>query len=92
MARASYRRSGRLGDAIATLIQNDAAFMARRSEIDAQKSEMDRIDAERFARIEALLRENSRILAEHTRILEGLTEAVREKIGFRGTPQPARPE
>lgn len=83
MARARARGDGRLEDAIATLIQNQTAFVARLAKTDARMAEMDRINAERFARIEALLLEHNRIIAEHTRILEGLTEAAREKIGFR---------
>jgi len=49
-------------------------------------TEFQRRNEERFARIEATLREHSRILAEHTLILERLPEAVREKIGFKAPP------
>jgi Cdc6-like AAA superfamily ATPase len=88
----------RLEDAIATLIQNQAAFLAqtteserrhvdferRHNEFERQHHEFERQTAERFARIEAQMAEIVRVLADHGRILERLTEAVREKIGFKG--------
>ena len=77
MARAKNARDGRLEEALATLIQNQASFLARLSEIDARVAEMDRINSERFARIEALL-------IEHSRILNALPDAIRDKIGFKG--------
>jgi hypothetical protein len=76
MARAKNAGNGRLEEALATLIQNQAAFVARMSEIDARVSEMERINSERFARIEALL-------LEHNRILQALPDAIRDKIGFK---------
>jgi hypothetical protein len=57
-----------------TLMQNQAAFLARAAEIDAGVAELQRSNAERFARIEALL-------LEHNRILQAMPEAIREKIG-----------
>jgi hypothetical protein len=74
----------------ATLVQNQAAFQARIAEIDARNAETNRemielkrevaetnrINSERFARIEALL-------LEHNRILLALPDAIREKIGFK---------
>jgi hypothetical protein len=81
----------RLEDAIATLIQNQAAFLAQLAEsklhqiqFERQHLEFERQTAERFARIEAQMAEIVRVLADHGRILERLTEAVREKIGFKG--------
>jgi hypothetical protein len=97
MARTKDQRNGKLEEAMASLVQNQATllqnqatlvqtqttFVARMVKIDEQKVEMDRrldetqrLNAERFARIEA-------ILIEHTRILHGLPEAIREKIGFK---------
>jgi hypothetical protein len=83
MARAKANGSGRLEDALATLIQNQAAFLARVSEIDArvaemerQRIEIERRNDERFARIEALL-------IEHNRILQALPDVIRDKIGFK---------
>jgi hypothetical protein len=86
MARAKGAGNGRLEETVATLmqlqatlIQNQATFLARASEIDARVAEMDRINSERFARIEALL-------IEHNRILQTLPDAIREKIGFKAPP------
>ena len=55
-------------------------------------NEYERINNEQFARIHAILLDHSRILAEHTHILERLPDAVRERMGFpiperRGSPQ-----
>jgi hypothetical protein len=76
MARAKNAGNGRLEEALATLIQNQASFLARMSEIDLRVAEMDRVNTERFARIEALL-------IEHNRTLQALPDAIGEKIGFR---------
>jgi len=83
MARAKNAGNGRLEEALATLLQNQAvlvqnqtAFLARVSEIDARVAEIERINQERFARIEALL-------LEHNRILQALPDAIRDKIGFK---------
>jgi hypothetical protein len=90
MARAKNAGNGRLEEALATLIQNQAmlvqnqaTFVARMAEIDARVAEMERLRIEterrleeRFARIEALL-------LEHNRILQALPDAIREKIGFK---------
>ena len=87
----------RLADALATLIQNEAAFVARLADTDARIAEIERINSERFARIESILMEHrtilaeqarilgehGRILAEHTEILQALPEAVRERMGFK---------
>ena len=53
-----------------------AANEAKWLELGAKMEETDRLNAERFARIETLLLEHSRILTE-------LPDAVREKMGFR---------
>ena len=87
----------RLEEAMALLIQNQAAFVGRladadreRAEIERRHLEFERETAERFARIEAqmaeiirVLNEHGQILAEHGRLLEHLPEAVHEKIGFK---------
>jgi hypothetical protein len=97
MARARNQGNGRLEEAIAILIQNQAAFLSR-------IAEMDRVSAERFGRIEALLLDHSRILAEqgrilaehtrilddHGRIMQALTDAIREKISFKGPETPGQ--
>jgi hypothetical protein len=90
MARAKSNGNGRLDEAMtalvqaqaslvqaqASLAQNQAMFLARVTETDARAAEMDRANSERFARIEA-------ILIEHSRILRALPDAIRDKIGFK---------
>jgi hypothetical protein len=78
---------------MALLIQNQAAFVGRLAESDRLHAEFERRHleyeretAERFARIEAQMAEIIRVLTEHSRQLQRLTEAVREKIGFKGEP------
>lgn len=65
------------------LIQNQAAFLS-------QMIEMNRANAERFARIEAELAEiraillrHEQILMRHEEMLRALPEAIRQKIGFK---------
>jgi hypothetical protein len=83
MARARSTGNGRLAEALETLIQNQAALVANQTafvtharETDARFAEMERRIEERFRRIEA-------ILLEHSRILQGLPDAIRDKIGFK---------
>ena len=68
-----------LVQANAALALQHTAFLARMAEIDARMAETNRINSERFARIEA-------ILMEHSRILRALPDAVRDKIGFKAPP------
>ncbi|HYV34431.1 MAG TPA: hypothetical protein VE988_01930 [Gemmataceae bacterium] len=85
MAKTKNHENGRLEDAIATLIQNQASFLARMSAMDERYARMDERFAhidDRFARIEA-------ILLEHNRLMLALPEAVRDKIGFRAPEKPA---
>jgi glutamyl/glutaminyl-tRNA synthetase len=88
----------RLEEAIATLIQNQAAFVASHSEAEQRRLEMERRHlqyeretADSFAQIKTqmaeiirVLNEHGRILTDHGRLIEHLTDAVREKIGFKG--------
>jgi hypothetical protein len=92
VARKSTSANGRdrLDEAMALLIQNRTAFVARQAESDRVHAEFvryhqqfERETAERFARIEAQMAEIIRVLNEHGRILERLPEAVRDKIGFK---------
>ena len=90
MARARNQTNGKLDEALATLVQsqatlvqNQAAFVAQMAdferesaEIKRESADLKRLNAERFARIEA-------ILLEHSRILQALPDAIREKIGFK---------
>jgi hypothetical protein len=83
MARSKDQGNGRLEEAMTAMLQNQAilvqtqaSFVAGLAETNSRMAETDRINSERFARIEA-------ILLEHSRILRALPEAVREKIGFK---------
>jgi GTP1/Obg family GTP-binding protein len=73
----------RLEEAMATLIQNQAVFLSRASKTDRLHAKFERETAERFARIEAQMAEMIRVLNEHTRVLERLPDAIRDKIGFK---------
>jgi hypothetical protein len=73
----------------AAFVQNQAAFQVQLADINRQivesnrqREEVDRINSERFVRIEAILR-------DHTRILQALPETIREKIGFKVPERPA---
>jgi hypothetical protein len=84
LARKSATPNGRdrLEEAMATLMQNQAAFVSRLAETDRVHAQFERETAERFARIEAQMTEIIRVLSEHGRLLERLPEVIREKIGF----------
>lgn len=69
---------------MALLIQNRAAFVAEMAEINRAHAKYERTMDERVARIEAQMAEVIRVLTDHNRSLERLTEAVRDKIGFKG--------
>jgi hypothetical protein len=92
MARKKTEDNGRssLDDAMAALAQSQAMLIQNQAAFLGRMTELERVTAERFARIEAdfatvlrILDEHGRILADHGRILERLPEAVREKIGFK---------
>ncbi len=92
MVRSKQQKNGRLEEAMALLlqnqasfVQNQAAFVQNQTSFLARMAEMDRVNSERFARIEAILLEHSQILDEHTRILEALPDVIRERIGFKAS-------
>jgi hypothetical protein len=89
MAKAKSNGDGRLEEALTQLIQNQASFVQNQAAFLSRMAETDRISSERFARIEAILLEHSRILMDLNRMLRALPEAVREKIGFKGPDKPA---
>ena len=64
-------RNGKLEDAIATLIQNQAQFLTHLTETRLA-----------FARMEKDLDMIKAVLVRHETMLEKLPEAIREKIGF----------
>jgi hypothetical protein len=92
MARAKSQSNGKLDEAMqalahaqATLVQTQASLVAQMADFQRESAEFRRRSEEwqrhadeRFARIEA-------ILLEHGRMLHGLPDAVREKIGFKPT-------
>jgi len=82
MAKKAESQNGhdRLDEAMALLIQNQAAFLNRISETDRQHAKFERESTERFERIETQMAQIIQILAEHSRILERLPEAIREKL------------
>jgi hypothetical protein len=90
MARAKGGGNSRLEEALATLIQNKATFLqnqtailARMAETDVGIAELERINTERFARIDERFARIEALLLEYNRILQTLPDAVREKIGFK---------
>lgn len=86
MARARPSRNGhdRLDEAMALLVQNQAAFVGQLAEANRRHVEFERETAERFARIEGQMAEIIRVVTEHNRAIDRLTEAVRDRIGFKG--------
>ena len=76
----------RLDEAMALLIGNQASFVASMADINSRHAELEREANERVDRLEAQMREVVRILTDHTRQLEKLTEAVRDRIGFKVGP------
>lgn len=67
---------------MATLIQTQALFNQQIAQINAETREIERANAERFARIEQMLLKHEQWLIQFHGMLEGLPEAVRQKIGF----------
>ena len=68
---------------MALLINNQAAFVSQQQAIAKQMVDTDRINADRFARIEATMADHTRILIDVVQRLQSLEQAVREKIGFK---------
>ena len=77
------RRNGRLEEAMALLIQNQAAFVSQLSTINARMDERFASMDKRFARIEERLDKIEHTLADHHQILLGLLESIRKEIGFK---------
>ena len=97
---ASSNGHSRLDEAMALLIHNQAEFVSsmadtnrRHAETERQHLEnerrhleYERASSERFDRIESQMKEIIRVLTDHSRQLERLTEAVRDRIGFKVAP------
>lgn len=80
------RKFSLIEQAMATLLTNQAAFLAQLADSNKARAEADL----RFARIEkdldeikALLRRHDRVLAQHSEILANLPDAVSRRIGFK---------
>jgi len=69
-------KNGNLEQALAILIQNQAAFVSQLSTINARMDD-------RFARIEERLDKIEHSLSDHHNILLGLLESIRKEIGFK---------
>jgi hypothetical protein len=83
---ASTNGQSHLEEAMALLIQNQASFLKDLRDIERDRRDMERANSDRFSRIEATMASILRVLDEHSRTLERLPEAVRDKIGFKGQP------
>ena len=68
-----------LEQAMILLIQNQATFV---SQINASNERFARIESE-LAEIKSILLRHEGILLKHEQKLDDLTEAIREKIGFK---------
>src|SRR2546430_1370076 len=80
----------KLDEAMSSLVQSQALLVQNQAAFEAQIIDLQRLNAERFGRIEAILLEHSRILSDHSRILsdhgrilQALPDAIRDKIGFK---------
>jgi hypothetical protein len=79
-------RNGTLAQAMALLIQNQAAFVSQQVESDKARAEADRrtqMMELRILHIERMIEEIRAILVRHERILKELPETLRQKIGFK---------
>jgi hypothetical protein len=74
--------NGRLEEAMALLINNQAAFVAQLRETDKQMTEIEQENRERFVRIEERFARIETLLLQHNCMLEALPDALRKKIGF----------
>ena len=70
--RGNSNRNGHLEEAVAILVNNQAQFLGVAARIEND-----------MADIKRLLHHHEEILLRHEQILTGLTEAIREKIGFK---------
>lgn len=84
------RDKGLIQQAIAQLVNNQAAFVAQLAESNRiyaeaalRSAEAEREGNLRFARIEKELEEIRAVLQRHDRILANLPDAVSRKIGFK---------
>ena len=86
----AQNRHTRPDEATALLIQNQAAMVQNQTALLRRLAEIERVTAEPFSRIETDIAAILRVLSEHSRLLDRLPEAVREKIGFKSQPRATR--
>lgn len=83
---AKKTRNGRIDEALAALLQAQATLTQNQASFLARLSDMEQEAAQRFFRVESILLEHSRALAELRKMLEQLPDALKEKIGFKTQP------
>lgn len=77
--RTTSRNGGdRLEEAMAQLVQAQAALVQNQATLLQRLTNLEEENKQRFARLET-------ILLRHEQILQGLSEAIRDKIGFKPT-------
>jgi hypothetical protein len=81
--RRSHATNNHLQEAMALLIRNQAAFVEQIARNDQERLKLERESKETFARIEERFSRLEAILRQHTRILEQLPEVIKEKIAFK---------
>jgi hypothetical protein len=72
-----------LAQSQATFVQNQATLVQTQAAFVARLAESERVNSERFARIEADIAMILRVLGEHSRMIQALPDAVRDKIGLK---------
>jgi hypothetical protein len=82
-------RNSTLDQAMALLVQNNAAFLLQLAETNKRQADTDqrlaRLEIENrecFERIEEEIRQIKLILLRHEQMLAALPETIRQKIGF----------
>jgi hypothetical protein len=74
---------GRLEEAMALLIHNQATLVQTQAAFTAEHFELER----RHLGLKTQIDEIIRVLNQHGQLIERLTQAVREKIGFKADPK-----
>jgi hypothetical protein len=82
MQKRTRRRSTHLEEAIALLIQTQAAFVAQLAENSREIAESRRKNEKTFSEINRKFAHIEAMLMRHERILTDLPEVIRQKIGF----------
>jgi glutamyl/glutaminyl-tRNA synthetase len=82
MQRQTSRRSTHLEEAIALLIQTQAAFVAQLAESRRDQAESRRENDKTFAEINKKFTHIEAMLMRHERMLTDLPEVIRQKIDF----------